>query len=123
MALQIRLYLVSSNNISTQPDYRRLVNISKSLVFEVREVFESAGRVVVLRLADSLGSQPVAALVLQGEVKPQAQDDENEERVAAEMCGEGDEVLGSIPRDEDLGALWDCRDMSAHIILPGTQRF
>jgi hypothetical protein len=75
--------------------------------------------VLIMGLTDTRRSQGVPLLVLMHQVEPQADDDNDQQAVAAEMGGEGDEVAGLVPAEEDLRT-W--RDMEVSGLLRGRGR-
>jgi hypothetical protein len=67
-----------------------------------------------MRLADTGRSKGVPLLVLMHQVEAQADDDDDQQAVAAEVCRKGDEVAGLVPAEEDLGT-W--REMRVSLVF------
>lgn len=62
------------------------------------------GVAVVRSLGVAGSSKGIAQLVLAHKVEAQADEDNNEQRVAAEVRGKGNKVARAVPAAEDLGA-------------------
>lgn len=61
---------------------------------------------LILGFVHALRGQLVALLVLPGQIPPEEENVNDEEGVAAQMSGKGDEVPGGVFAEEDLGAWW-----------------
>ena len=84
-----------------------LVNIPKVGVLLIRQILECVRHVLVLGLGRPSCSQGVALLVLILQIEPKSNDHNDEQTVAAEMRGKGDEVPGLVPIEENLGPYFD----------------
>ena len=100
--------LRSFSDLGTQ-----LVHIAEVLVFLVRQILKRVHHVLVPGLADARLSQRIPLLVLVHQVEPQADDDNDQQAVAAQMRRKRDEVTGLVPGEEDLGA---CNDKVSQLL-------
>lgn len=69
----------------------------------IRQILKSMLMRRISRFGDSLCSQTISEPVLAFEVPAEEENDEDQQGVAADVRGEGDEVAWSVPFEEYLG--------------------
>lgn len=81
-----------------------LVHISEVYILLICNILKSVHKRLIMCLLEAFGGKAITLLVLRNEVPAEEEDVDDEQRVAAEMGGKGDEVAGGVPGEEDLGA-------------------